>query len=57
MVALLVLFGGFTMVMALLVGAVARLGFKRSKAPWANFDADAERLHKLTHPDERDEDG
>ncbi len=53
-IALLLLFAAVVAVSGLLVGAVGTIAFKRSRAPWRNFDRDAERLHRLTHPEDED---
>ena len=50
--AILVLVDAGWLLMALVVGGVARCMHVRSKAPWRSFNRDAERLHRLTHPED-----
>ncbi len=56
-IAFVLLFAAGLTVVGMLVGAVSGIAIKRSRASWRNFDRDAERLHRLVHPDKRDEDG
>jgi hypothetical protein len=37
---------------ALIVGSIARDLYRRGKSPWKDFDRDAARLHRLTHPED-----
>jgi hypothetical protein len=52
--AILLMVGATWILSAIVVGALARTLHRRSKAPWRNFDRDAERLHRLTHPEDSD---
>ena len=51
----LMLFGFLWLTSALLWGAAARALRGRSKAPWRNFDQDAERLPRAVNPEEERE--